>query len=79
MWYNQNFLGLNLPLKNPTKTHENTSPKEKKKAKSIPNQQNPYHYEQIDIQKNNPNPSKFQNPRFGEITNQTINRNQNNP
>ena len=31
------------------------------------------------ISKNNPKPSKFQNLNFGEITNQTINRNQNKP
>ena len=30
-----------------------------KKAKSMPNQQNPYQYEQIDIQKIISNPSKF--------------------
>ena len=40
--------------------------KKKKKAKSIPNQQNPYHYEQIDIQKNNPNPSKFKTQGLGK-------------
>ena len=41
----------------------------KKKAKSMPNQQNPYQYKQIDIQKIIPNPSKSGNPKFGEIEN----------
>ena len=65
------FQDLNLPLKNPIKNHENT----KKKSKSITNQQNPYQYDQIHIQKisNNPNPSKFRNPKFGEITNHKTN------
>ena len=46
-----------------------------KNRKSITNQQNPYQYEQIDIQKisNNPNPSKFRNPKFGKITNHGTN------
>ena len=71
------FLGLNLLLKNPTKTHENTAQKKKK---------NPYQINKthtimniLKSKKSNPNPSKFQNPMFGEITNQTINRNQNKP
>ena len=54
-------------------THTHTQ----KGTKSITNQQNPYQYEQIDldIQKisNNPNPSKFRNPKFGEITNHKTN------
>ena len=41
----------------------------KNTTKSIPNQQNPYQYEQIDIQKIISNLSKFQNPKFGEIAN----------
>ena len=35
----------------------------------MPNQQNPYQYKQIDIQKIIPNPSKSRNPKFGEIEN----------
>ena len=33
------------------------------------NQQNPYQYKQIDIQKIIQNPSKSRNPKFGKITN----------
>ena len=35
----------------------------------MPNQQNPYQYKQIDIQKIIPNPSKSRKPKFGEIAN----------
>ena len=56
---------MNLPLNNLIKIHENT----KKTAKSMPNQQNPNEYKQIDIQKIIPNPSKSRNPKFGKIAN----------
>ena len=35
----------------------------------MPNQQNPYQYKQIDIQKIISKPSKSRNPKFGEIAN----------
>ena len=38
----------------------------------MPNQQNPYQYTQIDIQKIIPNPSKSRNPKVGEIENHKI-------
>ena len=41
----------------------------KKTTKSMPNEQNPYQYKQIDIQKIIPNPSKSRKPKFGEIAN----------
>ena len=41
----------------------------KKTTKSMPNQQTPNQYKQIDIQKIIPSPSKSRNPNFGEIAN----------
>ena len=65
-----------LSLKSLIKTHEKKKKKKKqnpyKSAKPIPIWK--YWYP-----KNNSNPSKFRNLNFGEITNQTINRNQNKP
>ena len=51
------FKGLNLPLKNPIKNHENT----KKIAKSITNQQNPYQYEHIKTHQRYQNTEKTHN------------------